>query len=442
MANMSFDELKKWFEEYNKNEGMAQSLPARASEDQNQQAQFKQQLELDDLSKVLNPSKIQAQTSEEDNPPSLTTNIKTPNAMEYETEPEKIQAGGFNLGTDEQLKEAQNKRNLLDLFTNLSKAGAYIGAGIAQTNKPITEPFDEQLKQNERIVSDLQERIKNQSNDPASDISRRARDYANKNLKMNIPEDVSYATLKELIPYAVRQVENDEAREARKEEQKYKYDTLQTQKEIAKAEKNIKELNDFTDKQRQQVRQSKIYQDWMESEGKAKQIEDMVKNPGPFRDVAGIFATMKILDPGSVVRPSEYSTAQETGSLRTRIDNILNKQVSGQTLTKEQRKELLDIANSIKEYNKNALNKFASGTIYAAKKRGADLKEIFGENFQEVQPKQVQDLSKKPQTASSEQSVKSEMNMVKVKDPMGKVRLIPKDKLDAALKAGGQLIGE
>ena len=61
------------------------------------------------------------------------------------------------------------------------------------------------------------------------------------------------------------------------------------------------------------------------------------KDQSPAGDLSLIFAYMKMLDPGSVVREGEFATAQNTAGVPDRIRNAYNKLISGERLTPAQR---------------------------------------------------------------------------------------------------------
>ena len=61
-------------------------------------------------------------------------------------------------------------------------------------------------------------------------------------------------------------------------------------------------------------------------------------------DIALITGFMKMLDPGSVVRETEFSTARDTAGLYTRLENSLKKAESGQFLQAGQRNEFVSLA--------------------------------------------------------------------------------------------------
>ena len=71
-------------------------------------------------------------------------------------------------------------------------------------------------------------------------------------------------------------------------------------------------------------------------------------------DIALITGFMKMLDPGSVVRETEFATARDTAGLYTRLENSLKKAQSGQFLQPNQREEFVNLA---KQYLDSAQKK-------------------------------------------------------------------------------------
>lgn len=64
-------------------------------------------------------------------------------------------------------------------------------------------------------------------------------------------------------------------------------------------------------------------------------------------DLALIFSFMKALDPGSVVRETEFANAQNASGVDTKIRNIYNRVLTGERLTEGQRKQFKDQALSL-----------------------------------------------------------------------------------------------
>ena len=83
-------------------------------------------------------------------------------------------------------------------------------------------------------------------------------------------------------------------------------------------------------------------------------IESSAKAQTGPGDIALITGFMKMLDPGSVVRETEFATARDTAGLYTRLENSLKKAESGQFLQANQRNEFVNLA---KQYLDSAQKK-------------------------------------------------------------------------------------
>lgn len=76
-------------------------------------------------------------------------------------------------------------------------------------------------------------------------------------------------------------------------------------------------------------------------------IKSSAKNPSAAGDLALIFNYMKMLDPGSVVRESEFATAQNSAGVPDRIRNIYNRVLNGERLGVEQRQDFVGRADQL-----------------------------------------------------------------------------------------------
>jgi len=79
----------------------------------------------------------------------------------------------------------------------------------------------------------------------------------------------------------------------------------------------------------------------------AQQLDAISRTPSAAKDMAMVFAFMKILDPNSVVRETEYASAARAAGLGDRIEGYITKIQSGQFLTPEQRLDFLNTAKSL-----------------------------------------------------------------------------------------------
>lgn len=89
------------------------------------------------------------------------------------------------------------------------------------------------------------------------------------------------------------------------------------------------------------------YKDFSSQERAYQRVLDSASNPSPAGDLALIFNYMKILDPGSVVRESEFATAAQSGSYGDQIQAAVNRVVSGERLSDGMRKDFVNRAGQL-----------------------------------------------------------------------------------------------
>lgn len=92
---------------------------------------------------------------------------------------------------------------------------------------------------------------------------------------------------------------------------------------------------------------SGLSKDFIEQRNALSRVEASAKDASPAGDLALIFNYMKVLDPGSVVRESEFATAAATGSFGQRIQAAVERVQSGRRLTSQQRQDFLNRARMI-----------------------------------------------------------------------------------------------
>lgn len=80
------------------------------------------------------------------------------------------------------------------------------------------------------------------------------------------------------------------------------------------------------------------------------------KEPSAADDIAMVFAYMKILDPNSVVRETEYATAQNAAGVPERARNLYNKLKDGSFLSPSQRQEFVAAAGQSYQTRRQAYN--------------------------------------------------------------------------------------
>jgi hypothetical protein len=114
----------------------------------------------------------------------------------------------------------------------------------------------------------------------------------------------------------------------------------QKQKADKKATKKVKDttFKDSSDLRKEFLSQSKEYQKVRDS---YTRVVGSTQDPSPAGDLSLIFNYMKMLDPGSVVRESEFATAASTGSYGQRIQASVQKVLSGERLAPEMRADFV-----------------------------------------------------------------------------------------------------
>lgn len=88
-----------------------------------------------------------------------------------------------------------------------------------------------------------------------------------------------------------------------------------------------------------------------------QRIQKSAENPSAAGDLAMIFNYMKVLDPGSVVRESEYATAAQTGAFGERVKAAFNRVKSGEKLSDAMRNDFVNRAERLYEGQKEGHQK-------------------------------------------------------------------------------------
>jgi len=120
--------------------------------------------------------------------------------------------------------------------------------------------------------------------------------------------------------------------------------------------------------------QTKAYQEVKAAYGRIKASDETAAG-----DLALIFNYMKMLDPGSVVRESEFATAQNAAGVPDRIRNLYNRAITGERLGKEQRKEFVGQADRLYTQARTQETTVRKGIERIAKGYGLSTDNIFYE---------------------------------------------------------------
>jgi hypothetical protein len=105
-----------------------------------------------------------------------------------------------------------------------------------------------------------------------------------------------------------------------------------------------------------------------------RQIESLTSNPKATAqdDIAAIFSFMRALDPTSVVRDTEFATAQNATGIPERIRNLYNQALAGNRLNPQQRLEMRNTAARMYTPVRDAYNETAQTYRGYARDLGVD----------------------------------------------------------------------
>jgi hypothetical protein len=115
-------------------------------------------------------------------------------------------------------------------------------------------------------------------------------------------------------------------------------------------------------------------------------IEASSEDPSAAGDLALIFNFMKMLDPGSVVRESEFATAANAAGVPERVRNQFNKVVTGERLGVTQRADFLNQAKKIFDRSSADNVKAIDKIIDIGEQFGVSKAQLVGREQEEEQP--------------------------------------------------------
>ena len=105
-------------------------------------------------------------------------------------------------------------------------------------------------------------------------------------------------------------------------------------------------------------------------------------------DIALVTSFMKMLDPGSVVRETEFATAQNAGGLRATLEGTLTKLQGGQFLSESQRKTFVNLAKKYMQAAEREDKRVRDDMGYIIKNYGLEQQNVFGTRAGKEAPEQ------------------------------------------------------
>ncbi len=170
---------------------------------------------------------------------------------------------------------------------------------------------------------------------------------------------------------------------AKRDSDKLRSEDKRALADIAKGQRDITlgtKQDQFRDKQTQTFRDhlngSPSYKNWQTMSNLNTMAQESVKNPSPYNDLQLVYATVKALDPTSVVREGEIKLFQGTANLKNQLQGALSTAVKGQPLTPEQKQNVVTLIGQLEKTNKDVFLKHEQPTLNQAKRIGLKLNEI------------------------------------------------------------------
>lgn len=192
--------------------------------------------------------------------------------------------------------------------------------------------------------------------------------------------------------------ENEKNRTARAEEsavnRELKQQQLDQTKEFQSASIAIQEANvainqrrlelaAIEDSQPDHTEANKLRSDWrtdtktFKEQGEAyRRIKASAEDPTPAGDLALIFNFMKVLDPQSTVRESEFAQVGKAGSLPTQIQRLYDQAATGQALTVSQRADILNRSDKLFAEGVKGYEQLEKTYQNLAKRRDVDVEDF------------------------------------------------------------------
>ena len=321
---------------------------------------------------------------------------KSSEVQPIEQQPVEIPNDTLSLGSDSLLKRAMKQRDDSILVNQLIKGASQIGGAIAGSKAGDTSILDENIKNADRFVKDYQERIENQDNDPNSTASQAMRSMALK-LGFKFGDNVSAADIKKQIPQMTLFKTAEDNRAARQHD----LNIRRSDQEKAKIEKNEAKIESRIQDLRKELNTGKLGEakaSWLQAKRGVQIIQDMSNNPSGYKELSAFFANMKATQgDDSVIREAEMRLGLSIGSLAQKAKRAFISALTGQLMTPEQRKLLLDNAKMLETSNylnyKTASEGLKEQVDRLEKEKPGITKEIFGDSFIERQQPTSSDVS-------------------------------------------------
>ena len=315
----------------------------------------------------------------------------------------------------DQLSSAQSATTESAFINNLYRAALMAGAGIAGTKADygMADTLD---KQRPGILQGAKDRIASTKQgkeeaemaplkDPNSDISKQARDTFRKVFGRELPPGTSAhqlskagVNLNTLLGYE----ENAKARrEAAATQKELKGMEVQEAKSKAEETKN-KDAKRFAQGLRKEATAGaygKVYNGLQNADRSSAALQSFAKNPDGYKDYGSLMLALKALQgDDSIVREMEIRMGVNSTSMFNSWKNAIQSAATGKKLQPEQRKQMIDAVNVVRDISKKQYLQAIQPLLQHADDVGVDRKFILPPEFRDDVEKPKEESTKAKST--------------------------------------------
>ena len=211
-------------------------------------------------------------------------------------------------------------------------------------------------------------------------------------------------------------------------------------KERAAAVKKVADALNLEEGLRKEVTGSPVFKDYVTSAVGFDKVQRAADNPTAPNDLALIFGYMKVLDPSSVVKETEFANAQNAAGVPDRIRNIWNKAKTGERLTPEQRAEFIASARSQFGAQESAFKRHVEFYRGVAGRAGANVENVLPLSLGGARPATTSPTPARPAPVAPAPASPPVSDDVRIRLPDGSEKLIPPDKVEEATRDFGAVV--
>lgn len=311
---------------------------------------------------------------------------------------ESEQAKKTEMDFTEMLRMAQESRNKSQLLANIGKASELFATGLTgvvpmgKVTKPVSQEFyDKLIKQAEQPVQDVgdmytmktkQDEMQRlaRRRDPSSDESKFARDLL-KQQGITVPEQATAEALEKYAPQLTNILNQREAREARKQELQIRMADIASRKDLTKDQKQETFIQSLR-KETTSGALGKLFSNFNTTKKIQKALLEFEKDPSGYTDYATLMGGLKALQGDeSVVREAEIRLGMNAASLAQKVENWTNQLITGKSLGKEQRKEIIKAVRVLSDTARNQYKEAIQPIINQAESLDIDTSKLVGEGL-------------------------------------------------------------